>query len=336
MGSNSKRLTASQVSSLEGLFAKRLNICNPTECNQWLRKRLIEEYPLQPIFKLDEDGDMVNSITKKFTSVLYQKECMVVSSSKYIAVVVRIPWQQQTGPSCGISALNMLNGALPNIKEKQQKVDVRRCSVCSIEKQIVESDLNNHLTPLTFAIRSGVSNDGELFCSYNLAYVAGRALDLKLVVNELSESKIIMNELLTNHPVLIPYDRDVRDNCPAMVEGGQAHWAVIIGFITQLKNDNEIQKNETSRKLELPGIEDAQLYVLDAADCQNTDDVLFDLKEDEVFLICMHGMSPKPFVCSFQEMHQSNGQLYKSKSKFYMASEDLMHLRGKIVLVEHE
>lgn len=319
------------MSSLEGLFAKRLNICNPTECNVWLRKRLIEEYSLQPTFELK---DMIGSIAEKFTNTLYQKEC--AAAAKYIGVVVRLPWQQQTGPSCGISALNMVNGALSKNEKSAVENASAPCEVCTHNTEKWKDNMGelDKLTPLTLAIRSGVSNDGELFCAYNLSYVACQSLGLNLMVTELSASKAILNEILAGRPVLIPYDRDLSNHGPSMAEGGQAHWAAVIGVITPC--DNGDFDNGTSALLEIPEVV-SKLYILDATNSLGSNSACILTKtvrtDDVVYLICMHGMSQKPFVCTFNDMMQSNAQLQRSKSKFYMASEDLVHLRGKVLFV---
>ena len=58
-----------------------------------------------------------------------------------------------------------------------------------------------------------------------------------------------------------------------------------------------------------------------------------DLLARDLLLVCAHGMSEKSFVCSYKDMIASNEQLQKTKSKFFLASDGLVHLRNRIVFV---
>ena len=146
-----------------------------------------------------------------------------------------------------------------------------------------------------------------------------------------------MTKLCRGYPVLIPYDRN-NYYAPCEVEGKMAHWAVIVGFILPghcYKDISLLHPDLKRCKEAMTDTVDLELY-----DIHEEFDVVDNIQEEslsggDLLLVCMHGMSEKPFVCTYQSMADSNGQLQSSKSKFYLASEGLLHLRHKIIFVDH-
>lgn len=322
LSANSKRLTSTQVSALEGVFAKRLNICNPTTCNSWLRKRLIQEYPLTEPMKLD---CFIDILTGKLGNIFYDGK--VEPFENYIGWVIRLPWQQQIGPSCGISALNMIKRI--NISSSSQALEV-----CSCISRNSKPELNlsmEDLSVLEFAIKLGISYDGELFCAYNLIYLAQKAFNVNLVVREFNETLApeICKNICNGFPMLVPYDKSINDHTPGCYNAKQAHWAVIVGVIFPGTPQNVDQKSYVMKNI----VDNVKIAIKDIGKSMCSDGVcLPEISDDSnIMLICMHGMSSKPFVCTLRDMLESNHQLNKNRSKYFLSAEDLEHLRNKIV-----
>ena len=302
----------------------------PTESNTWLRKRLIDEYPLQTPF---ENKDLVQIITRKMES-LYGNLDFIRNDSAYQAFCLPVSWQQQTGPSCGISAMNMLCGSL-NGSSKPLDTPPTLCSQCVKGKEICEGDVEGS-NALRMAIELGVSSDGELFCAYNFSLVAKKALCLHLKVSEEWSIVQIVDELVSGSPVVVPYDRSLSDHRPGLFGGGKAHWCLITGFISRVGSSQK-PSSEIGESC------DNESCIMNLSDKPSTISLIGEHKRNEfqestlidgdILLVCMHSMSRSPFLCSFQELVQSNQQLFSSKSKFYMAPEGLNHLRGKFLIV---
>lgn len=326
-----------QLSALEGLFAKRANVDSSTG-NTWLRKRLIQENPLSDMVEFPVYTKLIGTslVTMIESSQLFNAE----SSDNYIGYLNRMRWQQQTGPSCGISALNMVSCFLKENNTNKEILEVSN-SFCNCIGEIkkLEADVVLDST-LEFAMALGMTNDGEMFCAYNLAYVAETFNKLKLSVQDIdgksdsnSTALDIFTNVCTGYPVLIPYDRN-HYFAPSQSEGKFAHWAVIVGFILPPKYQDLFdggggaccrEELSTGGVLEMQPIT-ASLEVADHS---------VDGFEDDLTLVCMHGMSEKPFVCSYKDIVASNQQMTSSKTKFYLASEGLLHLRNKIVFISH-
>ena len=329
LGENSKRLSASQVQSLEGLFAKRLNIASPTVGNTWLRKRLIVEYPLiDPL----PHNDLRDVIAKQLEDILDDDDISRLNSNTISGCwhVCPIFRQPQTGPSCGIAALNM---AVRSAREKYQDFTVGEYStpeICDCIGEVNRSnDSGSAESLLELAQNIGISNDGELFCAYNLAYLSNSFFSIPLFVRELDHnSKInIVKSLLSGLPVLIPYDRSFSDHKPSSHAGTHAHWAVIGGFILLDSS------NETFASGDLPTLiigSYGSIRTLNSGSIP-LESILDSVNATEVYVVCYHGMSNKPFVCTLSSLLDSCQQLKESKSKFYKSSEDMRHLRNKVV-----
>ena len=306
-------------------------MATPSECNTWLRKRLVDEYPMhQPL----KDAHHIQNIGLKLEG-LYGNLKSVKSGLSYKALCLPVPWQQQTGPSCGISAMNMLNESVKGVS-RPLNTPLTMCSKCANNTDRCEQDVTfaEGTNALRMAIDLGVSSDGELFCAYNFSLVATKALSLHTAVSEYWNVGGILEELLSGFPLAVPYDRSLSDHRPGLFAGVKAHWCIVSGFITHVGDYEDIVKGDF-HLMKLPNGQSILSTVQDQKEFRSK--VHQDLVEgninEDVMLVCMHSMSKAPFVCSYQELFQSNQQLMSSKSKFYMAPEDLTHLRGKFLTI---
>ena len=333
LGENSKRLSKTQIASLENLFAKRLAIDAPTSGNTWLRKRLIHDFPLIEAVALQRHGEV---LIEKLANFLYTNNEETEGGS-YLAIINRTPWQQQAGPSCGIAALNMLHKYIQsNSKEMHwNRAKFGMCDCIKSEKQNL-TDITDSKSAIDFAVKLGISHDGEMFCAHNLTYFANRFYKMNLKLQEVCDntSHAILKSIAKGHPILLPYDRSLSNHKPGNYNGHQAHWALIVGVILKESNTTKLPRHpfESEHYSMILNLVDAI-----EIDTENVDELLELYKGENVndfLLICVHGMSAQPFVCSYEALFASNHQLYETKSKFYLSADDLEHLRNKIIFVD--
>jgi len=339
LGGSAKHLSKTQVASLEGLFAKRLHIEPVTPNNVWLRKRLIYEYAITDPESIET---MANNLSKQLSSVLPTHKSN--EKMKFSSFVVRLPWQQQVGPSCGVSALTMVDSYLKQnarlFKNNSQQCNdgldfvtdkSKICDQCSSGVLTVETTTTNMAaSAIQFSIESGISHDGEMFCSYNLLFLAAKYYKMNLNVVEINENTHlkIFQSLSQGYPVVIPYDRNLSDHKPGQFNGKQAHWAIVNGVIIGKNIKEEVgvtYQHESNSMI---------FSIFESEAGNNIPEVeLSSLNKDECYLICTHGMSSQPFICLYDDMITSNQQLVECKSKFYLTSGNLNHLRNKVVFL---
>ena len=318
MKNSSKQLSVSQLSSLEGLFAKRLNVTAPCESNIWLRKRLIMEYDLYESFSYYE-------LTNIIKEALYE----IPTVKDLSCLFIETKWQQQVGPSCGVSAINMLN-SVSHIEHISLLKDLVLCDCALNFGKEVDFPPKSCLE---WALKLGISNDGELFCAHNLAYLAGKCYQIPLRVSNVTETtkcEIFFN-ILSGCPVIIPYDRNLNNHMPGFFQGLHAHWALVIGIvIPKLPLENICESPVHSEMLnEFYSFSlykfSPKLFIRDIRQLFQENDW------NSLWVVCTHGMSSQPFVCLLDTLIDSNKQLLHCKSNFFLSDSNLIHLRNKIV-----
>ena len=296
-------------------------------------------------------------VGNKIDNVLYKIEEDVITNHTYSGFIIRTKWQQQTDPSCGIVAIDILadyvksqkignkvdKSLLKNITCQEVVNEVIDASICDcVPIKSHDGTLTNGSSTLEIALKLGISNEGELFCAYNLSCLAWKAQQIPLVVKEINKttSVNICLSICSGYPVLIPYDRSLSDHTPGLFDGRHAHWAIIVGFILP---DDGVTNDVINSSLEVFPVSINQTINVKFYDIQSISEMKKNALLDEfseqsferMMVICMHGMSRQPFVCPFKEMIESNQQLNNSKSKFYLTSEDLNHLRNKIIFYKN-
>ncbi|KHJ43364.1 hypothetical protein D918_06599 [Trichuris suis] len=213
----------------------------------------------------------------------------------------------QDGPQCGIVALYIAASCL-------------EVPCLPTVEQIMQT-----------AKHMGISHFGEILSgiAYWMAQLANRMLNCCAKVVDISELNYrkIVEHLLNNGPVLIPYDSD-KNFEPCMKGGRNAHWCVVVGlFIVDLEVND--------RNANLQWIKDAQ--IINARFAALNDDQM------QVFIIAMHGKSRYPGVWNLHVLKDSNSNLFDLGRTGLTATKDqefkwpkggLAELRGKVVTLE--
>ena len=343
LGSNSKRLTSEQVEALENLFAKRLGNSHVNVSNQtWLKKRLIEEYPIEDPYPA---ALLPKLILKEISGG--QEEYGDGQLTCAFGVFISIPWQQQAGPNCGIATVNMLKESLNTSTVPKQPSSTKPCDCTGDlsndsldQKQSTPSDNSSATSKssLQTASHLGISRDGEMFCSYNLSYLASVSHGLPLVVNDVGPDTLrhIALNITSGYPCLIPYDRSIGNHKPMLAEGTRAHWAVICGIIVAPCSGKLPDVMNWSFEYKDPETESfcGLMNFGDFAHSENLKSKIVDNvtgDSNQVYILCVHGMSRTPFVSTLSDMLASNANLHRAKSRHFAAAKDLAHLRNKIV-----
>ena len=256
-----------------------------------------------------------------------------VKCCNYVCFCLPVPWQQQAGPSCGVSALNMANESVKDrsVRREGEELDVCKECVrdCSIEK------FEPGLSALRTSLKLGVSSDGELFCAYNFSLVGQLALGLHTNVLTNWDVSVLIKEILVGYPVLVPYDRSLSDHRPGQFQGGKAHWCIVAGLIIPTPGDRDLESSELTNPIDFPNVVSTLSLVTDREAFKEKYREEISRIDETTILVCVHSMSKSPFLCTFKELRDSNQQLECSKSKFYMAPESLSHLKGKLLIVNH-
>eukprot|EP00111_Clytia_hemisphaerica_P000233 TCONS_00000584-protein len=327
LGNNSKLLNANQVSALEGLFAKRINMSPPADsnCNTWLRKRLLDEYPIKPAM---ENVKLLPMLSQKMANLYGDVES--VKCCNYVCFCIPIPWQQQAGPSCGVSALNMANESVKGQSTKREGEELNICKECVKDASLEK--IESGLSALRTALKLGVSSDGELFCAYNFSLVGQLALGLHTNVLTNWDVSVSVNEILAGYPFLVPYDRSLSDHRPGTFLGGKAHWCIVAGLIIPVSGNRD---SELISPIDFPNAVSTLSLVDDREAFKEKYEEGISKIDETLILVCIHSMSKSPFLCTFKELRDSNQQLECSKSKFYMAPESLSHLKCKFLTINH-
>lgn len=339
LGQNSKRLTPDQVEALENLFANRLGTGTaPKSGNTWMKKRLIDEYPMQDPYPKEK---------------LAQHVCYTLSGDgggeeeglESFGLFVSTPWQQQAGPSCGLVTVSMVAKVINSHSGySKPAVEIEPCA-CSgpLSDEFFSGEGTQSL--LQVASQLGISRDGEVFCAHNLAYLASKAKHLAMEVQTTGPETVsrILSNLVVGRPCIIPYDRSVANHQPALAEGTRAHWAIITGLVISVPANqmplSELSAVEWSFSYKMEGNNGASCKLLECTGaCRPADTEVLKklLGEQEVpdvamYAICVHGMSKTPFVCRLKSLFESNANLRRAKSVHLKAAVDLEHLRNKIL-----
>ena len=336
LGKNSKRLTPNQVEALESLFARRAGTGGaPKSGNTWMKKRLIEEYPMQDPYPREK--------LAKHVCYALSGDCRTEEEERLesYGLFVSMPWQQQAGPSCGLVTVSMVAQAVKcHSGLSESGMDVEPCA-CTGPLSDEPCSGEGSQSLLQVASQLGISRDGEVFCAYNLAYLARKTHGLAMEVQSIGPEtgSVILSNLALGKPCIIPYDRSVANHQPTLAEGTRAHWAIITGLVvTTPANQVPLSELSAVKWLSSHAMEDGTSCKL--VECSETSqpegsECLEKLLSgwESTYAICVHGMSRTPFVCSLKSLFESNANLRKAKSAHVKAAVDLEHLRNKIIMI---
>eukprot|EP00511_Aplanochytrium_stocchinoi_P002939 CAMPEP_0204824332 /NCGR_PEP_ID=MMETSP1346-20131115/2362_1 /ASSEMBLY_ACC=CAM_ASM_000771 /TAXON_ID=215587 /ORGANISM="Aplanochytrium stocchinoi, Strain GSBS06" /LENGTH=416 /DNA_ID=CAMNT_0051951427 /DNA_START=180 /DNA_END=1430 /DNA_ORIENTATION=- len=286
----------------------------------WMRKRLVLELPSVPRSTEETCSAIEKSLLLKTKN---QKE--ITHISYYLRI---IPWKQQVGPSCGMTALlGAHEFLLGNEAANKQKKSVN----------ILEE-----------AKKRGISHEGELFNIHGTHVLASEVLGLcaniihlgsdrlkesnnnakpmetenLLMPNAVNIAKLIVNDSL----IIFPYDPEPGTYEPGCLKGVKAHYCTIIGFAV-LMSDNVSSDSVSITRIE--SSEGAEQTL------ENSLRALENLPET-ILLIAQHSLKPTLVIASVKDFLLSNAQLIKAKEGRHNVSRwvtDNMDLQGKCLQV---
>lgn len=347
LGSVGKSLSASAVMNLEAVLTQRqqaIQIENKRVEGVWMRKQLVERLP-QTRRKISP-SDILDS--PFFLNALIQHTTVEDGNSRWLVCVLArpMPWERQVGPSCGLSCLYNLQTFFNPVSSDSQTVptlayiiDFGRDDILSINplSQIPSPQIPKKSCSSVFSVdyvvsmrgnetandsaaavidssllayvkRLRYSNYGEILDAANLGRVAVDACNLHCDllqvcdlnvdmendrfinndrVGQYALAEVIMMRLCAGESILFAYDRD-RNNQPCLKGGESAHWCCAKGFALQLDYPEE-GKISGDNRIHLVGSRD--------------------FTEENLILLCQHGLSPHVLAAPFLELARSNANI---------------------------
>jgi hypothetical protein len=199
---------------------------------------------------------------------------------EWIGVDANVALRIQSGPSCGLVALQMCVEHLLGVR-------------CHDDTQAL----------LRTAVARQVSKLGEMFSAYHLAELAAAVYGERLGARTASvhaldamssndeRAAFLAQCLQRGALVLLAYDAD-KDNTPSATLGGtRAHWAVVKGFLTP----GAAAADAPSVRVRLDA---------DAA-------LAGSVRASECFFVCVHSKSKRPALWRAESLLRSSAQLLK-------------------------
>ncbi|XP_077174799.1 actin maturation protease isoform X2 [Paroedura picta] len=150
------------------------------------------------------------------------------------------------------------------------------------------------------ALERGYTAQGEMFSAADMARLAEEVFSCQaeLLSGGLDgkNHERILQHLLTNLPLLIPYDEDSNHE-PCLRHGYKAHWAVVSGALLGLRRDSPLPACQEDQ--ELPGLFHATLPCAPLPA-----EALV-----ETYLLSKQGKSCRYQLWSYRQLQESNAQL---------------------------
>lgn len=233
----------------------------------------------------------------------------VVTFSKDVSPVI------QKGPMCGLVGLTMATQLLQKMKKK------------------APPHITDKLHPkciLDYAIRNGLSKQGEVFSSVAMEKLAVEHLCLRARTIAMESHDAICDLLVAvvsgQGAVLVPYDAD-KDHSPCLSQGHRAHWCLLVGMCLVLEEESEGTGTTLFASLAPSLHRCCQLsptgtshYILHETDTAGDFTELFRkatqsqtmreiLDKDQVHVFARHGKSSHLGLWSLRDLLESNGNL---------------------------
>lgn len=185
-----------------------------TRNDVWLRKRLIECLPEFKVFGHDERITEIRRFVVQQQQSSGEGRCY--RQWRY-QLCTKVPWQQQVGPSCGLTCLRML-------------------------AKLFSSSLDNNdncTTPslLSEAQARGYTRDGEMFNVHHLCAMAelcGLAASVCALHSSDNDLRQQLSHRLRGQPsafTILSYDSQHSTHLPCKVGGLQAHYGICVGML---------------------------------------------------------------------------------------------------------
>uniref|UniRef100_X2B042 Actin maturation protease n=1 Tax=Capitella teleta TaxID=283909 RepID=X2B042_CAPTE len=226
--------------------------------------------------------------------------------------------------------LGVINPVEPLIQEGPQ---------CGLVALVMASQVLNHPasidTLFSKAKELNYTEQGEMFSADDLVSLASLTLKCNgyVIASEdlKTKTQAILNALIKNHVVLIPYDRDC-NNEPCLKEGRKAHWAIITGFLAVISSSSDrlpscVTVNATNPSLLHPK------FPVDAEAVTR-----YAMKSEDLRVFANQGKSIRTHLWSMKSLLESNSQLIQLGQEIKIARDayvvkDIGFIRNKVVIL---
>ena len=182
-----------------------------------------------------------------------------------------------------------------------------------------------------------LTNNGEMFSANAIEILARNVLNLNAATLDSLESNrnLIINKLMHNSTILVPYDTDANHE-PCLKNGRKAHWAIVLGFSFKIDKDKLkciINDDTLNDLIDKP--------ILNLKDTDLKADLLIKLLDESIdfSLFCKQGKSKHLKLFQFNRLVESNKNLFdvdnaKDASEFVIPKEGISEsLCNKFVLI---
>lgn len=262
----------------------------------WLRKRLVEfvgsiNVPLQE--RLEEMRAAIRGCSAKHR----HPQQSISSKCSWEYRLVRIQWQQQVGPSCGLAALRMLRDHYTTLTDGQAMPSL-----------------------LTAAQEKDYSEDGEVFDAANLQDLAesecGLYSDMRLFSQVSMDN--VLSALTEGSVWVLPYDSSPGTKLPGLLSGMNAHYGIIVGMLLAFESDSKDVASDEA---------DVSVDELEPHDNRPASEAC------QVLLLVQHSLSRKLAIAPWSSFLASNQQLVSiDRNKFRAATN--LNLADQLILVK--
>jgi N-acetylglutamate synthase-like GNAT family acetyltransferase len=266
----------------------------------WLRKRLVEQLPMETIDMQDRIQELQHAVAQKYSDSIQWKYHLI-----------QLPWTRQVGPSCGLAALRMVSGYYEAINNSNDNID--RDSVDDSCPSL-----------LAYAKAQGFSHDGEIFDARHLCKIAKEYchLSCKLVSFKNTSQMDLLKMLLSCRPLILAYDSQPFTRLPCSNNGRNAHYGIIVGVIMGQEGTGE--EHQWSL-LPLDFAEDDEGSASMESFVQSCSQCL---------LLVQHSLSKKLSIASWDDFSRSNEQLCDVDSSKFRHARTTMNLKDHLVVIK--
>jgi len=257
--------------------------------NVWMRKRLKDFVASEP---LQEAAEFIKSVYDAVRNSTDARDGLKNPHLRLAVAATQVPWQQQIGPTCGLTALRMVS-------------EFMEFRAGEIGQKEAERELL-----LKEAVRLCYTSEGEMFDLDNLHALAKSALGLECSIEEtpLAASQLL-TWLLAGSLVIFPYDRASGSNTPALLGGTTAHYCILIGVAVCTLGDEEDQDIAFSLNKD---VSESDRGAIEAAIASSD--------PGAVLVIAQHSSRNHFLVAPWEDFYASNAQLSRPKQSTHSAT----------------
>jgi len=340
----------------------------PVDEDVWLRKRLVDHVESSNHISKQDRVDQMKKFIVNHNNIPFATTC--ITTKWYYQWNADVPWQQQIGPSCGLTAIRMVRDfyCWPEQSRRRNEDDDN----IDDEQQRQQQDQSSLLF---VAQERGYTQDGEIFDANHLRELmedqlvtGGDSIGLgnemttpsvrTRVINSLTLEEID-NTLKQGGLWILPYDSNPRTKLAGQFQGKHAHWGILVGILY-----SERTKAETKTKTTVDATaEDKNVPVMDGTLAKNEErgkgkihrfdrfplPLLLPLEEDgqihissntvasdySSYWCVQHGLASQWSIAPMEDWIKSNQQLISiNDQKFALLNgEGDLNLQNRIIQV---